>query len=174
MGTCSRIRHSNGFPHSSAGKESACNSGDPSLIPGSGRYPGEGIGYSVFLGFPLAQLLQWGRPGFDPWVGKIPWWRERLPTPVFWPREFHGLCSPWGHKESDMTELLSYTFIHCWWECKLTQLYSILIQVCEVLFAFGRYRNCERYRTEVAFSRSHEQEVMELKDGCPGLCLQRW
>ena len=34
-----------GFPGSSAGKESACNAGDPSLIPGSGRSPGEGIGY---------------------------------------------------------------------------------------------------------------------------------
>ena len=32
------------------------------------------------------------RPVFDPWVGKIPWRRERLPTLVFWPREFHGLC----------------------------------------------------------------------------------
>ena len=51
--------------------------------------------------------LQCGRPGFDPWIGKIPWRRERLPTPVFWPREFHGLYSPWGHKESDMTEQLS-------------------------------------------------------------------
>ena len=51
--------------------------------------------------------LPWGRLGFDPWVGKIPWRRERLPTPVFWPREFHGLYSPWGYKESDMTELLS-------------------------------------------------------------------
>ena len=34
-----------GFPGSSAGKESACNAGDPGLIPGSGRFPGEGIGY---------------------------------------------------------------------------------------------------------------------------------
>ena len=34
-----------GFPSSSAGKESACHSGDPSSIPGSGRSPGEGIGY---------------------------------------------------------------------------------------------------------------------------------
>ena len=34
--------------------------------------------------------LQWGRPGFYPWVGKIPWRRERLPTPVFWLGEFHG------------------------------------------------------------------------------------
>ena len=31
--------------------------------------------------------------GFDPCVGKIPWRRERLPTPVFWPGEFHGLYS---------------------------------------------------------------------------------
>ena len=29
-----------------------------------------------------------------------------LPTPVFWPGEFHGLCSPWGHEESDITERL--------------------------------------------------------------------
>jgi len=34
-----------GFPGSSAGKESTCNAGDPSSIPGSGRSPGEGIGY---------------------------------------------------------------------------------------------------------------------------------
>ena len=27
-----------------------------------------------------------------------------LPTPVFWPGEFHGLCSPWDRKESDTTE----------------------------------------------------------------------
>ena len=36
---------------------------------------------------------------FDPWVGKIPWRRERVPTPVFWPGEFQR-----GGKESDMTE----------------------------------------------------------------------
>ena len=40
--------------------------------------------------------LQCRRPRFDPWVGKIPWRRERLPSPVFWPGEFHGVCSPWG------------------------------------------------------------------------------
>ena len=37
-------------------------------------------------------------------VGKISWRRERQPTPVFWPGYFHGLYSPWGHKESDTTE----------------------------------------------------------------------
>ena len=66
----------------------------------------------VFLGFPCGSAgkkisLQCGRPGFDPWVGKIPWRRERLPTPVFWPRKFHGLYSPWNCKESDTTEQLS-------------------------------------------------------------------
>ena len=34
-----------GFPGSSAGKESTCNAGDPSSIPGLGSFPGEGIGY---------------------------------------------------------------------------------------------------------------------------------
>ena len=53
--------------------------------------------------------LQCGRPGFDPWVGgKISWRRERPPTPVFWPGEFHGL-SPWGCKDLDTTEWLSLT-----------------------------------------------------------------
>ena len=37
----------------------------------------------------------------------IPWRTERLPTPVFWPGEFHGLYSPWGCKEPDTTERFS-------------------------------------------------------------------
>ena len=36
-----------GFPGRSVGKESACNAGDPGSIPGSGRSPGEGIGYPL-------------------------------------------------------------------------------------------------------------------------------
>ena len=36
-----------GFPDSSVDKESGCNAGDPSLIPGWGRSPGEGIGYPL-------------------------------------------------------------------------------------------------------------------------------
>ena len=51
--------------------------------------------------------LQCRRPGFDPWVGKIPWRRGWLPTPVFWPGESHGLYSPWDCKELDRTEQLS-------------------------------------------------------------------
>ena len=36
-----------GFPDSSVGKESTCNAGDPGLIPGLGRFPGEGKGYPL-------------------------------------------------------------------------------------------------------------------------------
>ena len=56
------------------------------------------------------------RPGFDPWVRKIPWKRKRLSIPVFLPREFHGqrslegLYSPWDCKESNMTERLTHTY----------------------------------------------------------------
>ena len=59
---------------------------------------------------------------FDPCVGKIPWRKEQLPTPVFLPEEFHGQrslagYSPWGCKESDTTEWLSLSlFIHSFTE----------------------------------------------------------
>ena len=39
--------------------------------------------------------------------------RKRLPTPGFWPGEFHELYSPWGHKESDTTEWLSLSLLVC-------------------------------------------------------------
>ena len=46
---------SQGSPGSSVGKESTCNAGDPSSIPGLGRFPGEGIGYP--LQYSLASLV---------------------------------------------------------------------------------------------------------------------
>ena len=57
-------------------------------------------------------IAKCGRPGFDPWVGKIPWRREWQLIQVFVPGEFHGQrspasYSPWGRKESDTTEQLS-------------------------------------------------------------------
>ena len=66
----------------------------------------------VILGFPCGSAgkestCNMGDLGLIPGLGRFPWRRERLPTPVFWPREFHGLYSLWGHKESDTTERLS-------------------------------------------------------------------
>ena len=62
----------------------------------------------------MAQLVKILPATWETWVRSLgwedPWIRERLPTPVFWPGEFHGLYSPWGHKESDITERLSLLF----------------------------------------------------------------
>ena len=51
-----------------------------------------------------------GRPGSDPWVGKIPWRRERLPTPVFWPGEFHGLYIVYGVTDVPLSSLFASLF----------------------------------------------------------------
>ena len=57
----------------------------------------------------MSQLVKNPPAMWETWVwslvGKILW--RRLPTPVFWPGEFHGLYSPWGRKELDTTEWLS-------------------------------------------------------------------
>ena len=75
-----------GLPGGSVSKESACNAGD---------HP------------------QCRRPGFDPWVGKIPWRRKWQPIPVFLPGKSHKQrslvgCSPWGLKELETTERLNH------------------------------------------------------------------
>ena len=78
-----------GFRGRSAGKESACNAGDPSLIPGSGITPGEGIAtHSSFLSFPAGSVSKEstcnaGDPSLIPESGRFPCRRDKLPTPVF-------------------------------------------------------------------------------------------
>ena len=54
------LSYSWGFPHSSVGKESTCNAGDPRLIPESGRYAGERIGYPLQYSWAsfVAQLVK--------------------------------------------------------------------------------------------------------------------
>ena len=49
-----------GFPHSSVGEESACYAGDPGLIPGLGRFSGEGTGYPLQYSWAslVAQLVK--------------------------------------------------------------------------------------------------------------------
>ena len=97
--------------------ESACHSGDPGLIPGSARFPGKGIGYPLQCSWasPVAQLVKNLPAMWDTWVRSLGWEdpleKGLATTPVFWPGEFHGLYSPWGGKESDMTEQLSLSKI---------------------------------------------------------------
>ena len=59
------------------------------------------------------------RPGFDPWVGKIPWRSKRQPIPVLLPGKSHRLrslvgYSPQGHKELDTTERFHFHFHFHW------------------------------------------------------------
>ena len=63
-----------GFPGSSVDKESACNAGDPGSIPGSGRSPGEGIGYPLQYSWAslVTQLVKNPLAMQETWVGKIP------------------------------------------------------------------------------------------------------
>ena len=74
------------------------------------------------------------RPGFDPWVKKIPWSREWLPTPVFLPGKFHGqrnlvVYSAWGCKELDMTEHAHTRVYVCIYMYMYIYMY-IYIRVC--------------------------------------------
>ena len=60
----------------------------------------------------LKHACHYRRPGFDPWVRKIPWRREKQAIPGFLPGEFHGQrslagYSPWGCKELYTTEQLT-------------------------------------------------------------------
>ena len=53
--------------------------------------------------------LQFGRPGFDPWVGTIPWRRARQPTPVFLPGE-----SPWTEEPGRLQSMGLQRVGHDW------------------------------------------------------------
>ena len=72
------------------------------------------------IGYPLqyslaslvAQLVKNPTAVQETWVRSLGWEDPLkkgivLPTPVFWPGEFHGLYSPWSRKESDTTERLA-------------------------------------------------------------------
>ena len=58
----------------------------------------------------VAQLVKNLPAMWEAWVCPLGWEdsleKRKVPTPVLWPGEFHGLYSPWGHKDLDMTERL--------------------------------------------------------------------
>ena len=100
------------FLDGSVGQESSCNEGNPSSIPGSGRSTGEGIGYPLQYSWAslVAELVNNPPIMQETWVWSLGWGdplEKGKATPVFWPREFHRLYSPWSHKESGTTERLS-------------------------------------------------------------------
>ena len=93
----SRQEYWNGFPCPPPGDFS-----DPEIEIVSLTYPA-----LAYEGFPGGSAGEESTCNVGDRVGKMTWRRERLPTPVSWPREFYGRYSPWGCKESDTTERLS-------------------------------------------------------------------
>ena len=75
----------------------------------------------------VAQLVKNPPAMWETWDQSLdqedPLGRDRLPTPVLWPGEFHGLYSPWGCKELDMTDILSLSL------CILSKL-QVLVVIC--------------------------------------------
>ena len=102
-----------GFPNSPVDKKSPCNAGDPSLIPGSGRSPGEGIGYPLQYSwaFLVAQTVKKStctaeHLGSIPGLGRSPREGNSYPLQCSGLKESLAGYSPCGHKESDTTEWL--------------------------------------------------------------------
>ena len=102
-----------GFPNSSFGKESACNSGDPGSIPESGRSAGEGIGYPLQYSWASspAQLVKNLCAMWENWVRPLGW-----EGPLEKGKATHSSTLawriPWGPKELDKTEQLSLSVLY--------------------------------------------------------------
>ena len=81
-----------GFPHSSVGKESTCDAGDPGLIPGSGRSAGEGIGYPLQYSWAslVAQLVKNPPAMWETWVQSLGWHSSILAWRIPW--TVHGVA----------------------------------------------------------------------------------
>ena len=95
---------------------------------GSQRVGHDWATFTFTWAFLVAQTVKNPPAMQETWVWSLgwedPWRREWLPSPVFWPGEFHGQrslpgYSQWGRKESDMTEWLSLSTSTTFMDCSL-------------------------------------------------------
>ena len=98
-----------GFPDSSVGKESASNAGDPGSIPGSGRSPGEGIGYQLqtFWAFLVAQLVKKPSAMWETWAQSLGW-----QDPLEKGKATHSSILAWGILGCKELDRLSHFHLH--------------------------------------------------------------
>ena len=110
------------FPGGSAGKESTYDAGDPGLISGLGRSPGEGIGYPLQYSWIslVAQMVKYlpAMQAFIPVLGQSPGGGHGNPLQYSCLENPHGQrslmgYSPWGHKRSETTEQLNNNMRVC-------------------------------------------------------------
>ena len=115
---------------------------------------------------------QHGRPGLNPWVGKIPWRRSRQPTLVFLPGKSHGQrslagYSPWGCKELNTTEWLSMPTLYNNLSKHLlrTPVYQVLVLLCKDFFlflllkTFLLWKMTCLWKSEIPMSPSRDEEI---------------
>ena len=125
-----------GFPGRSAGKESACNAGDPSLIPGWGRSAGEGIGYPLQYS-RVSLMTQLVKNPLDMWQAWI--WSLGWDNPLEKGKATHSSIwawrIPWGRKELDTNEILSLFFL-CYLQRNPLPSAHILLILFFLLFYF--------------------------------------
>ena len=102
-----------GFPGSSVGKESACNAGDPSLIPGLERSPGEGMRYLLQYSWAslVAQKVKNPPAMWETWVRSLGWEdpleKGMQPALVLLPGE-----SPWTKEPGGLQSMGSQRVRH--------------------------------------------------------------
>ena len=132
-----------GFPSSSVGKESACNAGDPGSIPGSGRSPGERIGYPLQYSWGSPRILKWVTypPATqETWVWSLGWedpleegmathssilaWRILMDRGA-WQATVHGVS-----KNQTLNTLRTLTFAYSWAKSCITKLLMSLAERC--------------------------------------------
>ena len=165
---CSRM-FQNAFTGSSAGKESACNVGDPGSIPGSGRSPGEEIGYSLqYSRAPLVAQMVKNLPAMrETWVGSLGW-GDPLEEDMANPLQYSGLENPMDREAWGATVHGVQRVRHDW-VTKHAQdaLASLLIMIWIVPFEFSLFIFLNRvYRNVTRLSyREPEKNVPSEDEG---------
>ena len=103
------------FPGSSAGKESTCSAGDPSLFPGSGRSPGEGIGYPLHFTWTslVVQMVKNLPATRETWVRSLGW-EDPLEKEIATHTSILAWRIPWMEKLGGLQSMGSQRVGHNW------------------------------------------------------------
>ena len=155
-----------GFPDSSVGKESACNAGDPGLIPGSERSAGEWIGYTLQYSWAslVAQLVKILPAMWETWVqslgredplekGKAAY-SSILAWRIPWTLESVGLQSQNTFNKYWLNVDYTQSTINLMGSCKI--IYYDIIYLCTYLFTNGCC--CQWFQQEImeaALNKAH-------------------
>ena len=136
------------LPDSSAGKESACNAGDPGSIPGSGRSLGEGTGYP--LQYSWASLVAWlvnNTPAMrETWVQSLGW-EDPLEEGMATHSSILAWRIPWTQEPGGLQSMASQKVGHSWMTKHSTQLEQNRdVLECAELHFWNREQKCGNCR----------------------------